>query len=106
MSAPERVGYYTSFAALSELSGKLPSATARSLYKLCQQFTGFFSVIGQNYPRPGAADTEEGFHHYPLPVDPVVASSGLDHGIFAGDLVWRQGKVETLPRRPNNVQRR
>ncbi len=49
----------------------------------------FLGVVGDNQVGAGPFHAGEQFEHHPVMVDPALFCGGLEHGIFAGDVVGR-----------------
>ncbi len=82
--------------------GKVKNRRVRRLLTFCflhltfycwcasaQQPGCFLGVVSDDQVGTGTFHPDEGLHHDPLTVDPALFSSGLDHRVFAGDIVGR-----------------
>jgi len=73
-------GFYSNFVKMLQRSAEAPAG-------LSQQSGRHLGVVSEDDAGAGAPDTQESFHQHALVIDPIVPGSGLDHGVFAGDLV-------------------
>ncbi|ENN85861.1 hypothetical protein RHSP_17951 [Rhizobium freirei PRF 81] len=60
--------------------------------------------IGEDAVTAGALEGKQGFEHYLVAVDPSVGGRGLDHRVFAGDLIGESGKAEGLLQPPTDIE--
>ena len=56
-----------------------------------KELCSFAGEVGEDEVGTSALDREQALHHDALAVDPAIETSGLDHGIFATDLIGSQG---------------
>ena len=56
-----------------------------------KKLSSFACEVGEDEVGTSALDREQALHHDALAVDPAIETSGLDHGIFATDLIGSQG---------------
>src|SRR6266571_1532932 len=69
-----------------------------------EQARGLLGEVGDDEVGAGAADGEERLQHDPVAVDPAVLRRGLEHGVFAGDVVRGDWHVDRLPHAVDDVQ--
>ena len=56
-----------------------------------KKLSSFACEVGEDEVSTSALDREQALHHDALAVDPAIETSGLDHSVFATDLIGCQG---------------
>ena len=71
---------------------------------LCEEANCVFGEVGDDEVGAGAADAEEGFGDGAVGVQPAAGEGGVEHGVFAGDLVGAEGEIEALAGGADDVE--
>src|ERR1700744_5193829 len=69
-----------------------------------ENFGGVLGEVGDDEVGAGAADAEEAFEYGAFWLKPAALKGGLQHRVFAGDLVGAEGHVEALARVADDVE--
>src|SRR6266540_4177690 len=84
--------------------GNFRPSTSDSSSALLQPLRGVLRVIGDHEVRAGSHDARQDLENDSLLVDPSVGRGGLDHCVFAGDVVSGDGSVEAYAGFADNVE--
>src|SRR5258708_32696813 len=78
------------------LPHRAPRTRLRFALALLQPLADLDRGVGEHAIGAGALEGEQGLHHHPVAVEPAIGVGGLDHRVFAGDLIGEGRHAEGL----------